>query len=200
MAVVERFNRTIKTRIWAYLSDLGTVCSVDVIQKLVDAYNHSHHRSIGLAPANVKTRHEANILARLYGDGDTHLKPPMLRGSMVKISKNKGVFDKGYMPNWSKEQFTVDEVPIARRGNKRRVYKNTDYNGDPVKGVWYFEELQQISQNQYRIVRILNRRKEADGSTELFVKWEGWSEKFNSFINETDKYDVATRWVLSYLA
>ena len=39
-AVVERLNRTIKTRIWTYLSDRGTVCWVDVIQKLVDAYNH----------------------------------------------------------------------------------------------------------------------------------------------------------------
>ena len=40
-AVVERFNRTIKTRIWTYLSDRGTVRWVDVIQDLVDAYNNS---------------------------------------------------------------------------------------------------------------------------------------------------------------
>ena len=36
-AAVERFNRTIKTRIWTYLSDRGTVRWVDVIQDLVDA-------------------------------------------------------------------------------------------------------------------------------------------------------------------
>ena len=52
-AVVERFNRTIKTRIWTYLSDRGTVRWVDVILDLVDAYNHSRHRSIGMAPADV---------------------------------------------------------------------------------------------------------------------------------------------------
>ena len=39
-AVEERFTRTIKTRIWIYLSDRGTVRWVDVIQDLVDAYNH----------------------------------------------------------------------------------------------------------------------------------------------------------------
>ena len=39
-AVVERFNRTIKTRIWTYLSDCGSVRWLDVIQDLVDAYNH----------------------------------------------------------------------------------------------------------------------------------------------------------------
>ena len=52
-AVVKRFNRTIKTRILTYLSDRGTVSWVDVIQNLVNAYNHSRHRSIGMAPADV---------------------------------------------------------------------------------------------------------------------------------------------------
>ena len=146
-----------------------------------------------MAPADMDKRQDYTLWTRLYGDGDTHLKPPMPRGSSVRISKNNSVFDKGYMLNWSKEHFTVDEVPIPRRRNKRRVYKIAHYNGDPVKGVWYPEELQHISQNQYRIERVLKRGKAADGSTELFVKKEGWPEKFNLWINETDKYDVATR-------
>ena len=118
-----------------------------------------------MAPADVDKRHEDTLWTRLYGDGNRNLESTMPCGLMVKIMKNKGVFDKGYMPNWSKEYFTVDEVPIPRRGNKRRVYKIADYNGDPVKGVWYPEELQQVSQNQYCIERILKRRKAADGST-----------------------------------
>ena len=145
-----------------------------------------------MAPADVEKHHEDTLWTRLYGDGDTHLKPAMPRNSTVRISKNKGVFDKGYMPNWSKEHFTVDEVPNPRRGNKRRVYKIADYNGDPVKGVWYPEELQQIYQNQYCIERVLKRRNAEDKSIELFVKWERWPDKCNSWINETDKYDVAT--------
>ena len=36
-AVAERFYRTIKTRIWTYLSDRGTVRWVDIIGQLVDA-------------------------------------------------------------------------------------------------------------------------------------------------------------------
>ena len=109
-----------------------------------------------MAPADVDKRHEDTLWTRIYGYGDTHLKPPMPRGSMVRISKNKGVFDKGYMPNWSTEHFTVGKVPIPRCVNKGRVYKIADYNGDSVKGVWYPEELQQISQNQYRIERLYN--------------------------------------------
>ena len=75
VAVVEQFNRTIKTRIWTNLSDRGTMRWVDVIQDLVDAYNHSRHRSIGMAPADVQKKNENRLWVRLFGDGDTYLKP-----------------------------------------------------------------------------------------------------------------------------
>ena len=189
-AVVERFNRTIKTRIWTYLSDKGTVRWSDVLQDLVRSYNHSRHRTIGMAPADVEKKDEDRLWVRMYGDGDTHLKPPLPHGAMVRINKNKGVFDKGYMPNWSKEHFSIGEVPQARKATKRRVYKINDYNGEPVIGSWYPEELQKINDNQYRIEKVLRRRTAADGTQELFVKWEGWPEKFNSWISENDQFNV----------
>ena len=98
-AVVERFNRTIKTKIWTYLSDRGTVRLVDVIQDLVDAYNNSRHRSIGMAPSDVKKKDENRLWVRLFGDGDTYLKPRIPQGAMVRASSHKTIFDKGYMPN-----------------------------------------------------------------------------------------------------
>ena len=74
-SMVERFNRIIKTRIWTYLSDRGTVRWVDIIQNLVDAYNNSRQRSIGMSPADVQKKDENRLCVRLFGDGDTHLKP-----------------------------------------------------------------------------------------------------------------------------
>ena len=99
-AVVERFNRTIKTRIWTYMSEKGTVRWVDVLQKLIVSYNQSFHLSIGMAPTDVKHKDENRIWARRYGDGDIHLKQKALPVSaMVRINKSKGVLDKWYMPN-----------------------------------------------------------------------------------------------------
>ena len=72
-AVVEIFNRTIKTRIWTYLSNRGTVRWLDVIQDLVNFHNHSRHRSIGMAPADVQKKDENRLCVRLLGEGDTHL-------------------------------------------------------------------------------------------------------------------------------
>ena len=189
-AVVERFNRTIKIRIWAYLSDRGTVRWVDIIQDLVDAFNHSRHRFIGMAPANVQKKDKNRLWVRLFGDGNTYLKSLIPQGAMVRASSHKTIFDKGYMPNWTKEHFTVSQTVPPKKGTKRLVYKLMDYNDEVVKGSWYPEELQEISDNWYRIEKVLRRRTLPDGTKELFVRLEGWPEKHNSWINKTDKYDV----------
>ena len=147
-AVVERFNRTIKTRIYTFLSDRGTARWVDVIQDSVKAYNNSFHRTIGMAQNQVRKQDEPRLLVKIYDDGDTLLRPKILKGSMVRLNKSKGVFDKGYLPNRSKEHFQVMDVPEAKRGAKRPVYKLEDYSGEEVKGSWYPEELQIITHNQ----------------------------------------------------
>ena len=94
------------------------------------------------------------------------------------------------MLNWTKEHFTVSQALPVRRGTQRRVYKLVDYNNDEVKGSWYPEEVQEITDNQYRIEKVLRSRTLPDGTKELFVRWEGWPDKYNSWIKETDKYDV----------
>ena len=91
-AVVERFKWTIKTKIWTYLSDRGTVRWVDVIQDVVDAYNHSRHRSIGMAPADVQKKDKNGLWVSLFGDGDTYLKPLIFQGAMVPASSHKNFF------------------------------------------------------------------------------------------------------------
>ena len=189
-AVVERFNRTIKSSIWTYLSDRGSVRWINVIQDMVDAYNHSRHRSIGMTPAKVQKKDDNRLWVRLYGDGDTHLKIPILQGTMLRASRQTTIFDKGYMPNWTKEHYTVSQAVTPRRGTKRRVYKLVDYYDENVKGTWYPEEIQEISDNLCRIEQMFRKRTLPDNTKELFVRWEGWPVKYNSWIKETDKYDV----------
>ena len=127
----------------------------------------------------------------MYDDGDTLLKPKIPKGAMVRLNKAKSVFDKGYLPNWSKEHFQVKDVPEPKRGAKRPVYKLEDYSGEEIKGSWYPEELQKITNNQYRIEKVLRRRTTSDGRKEKLVRWEGWPDKFNSWIDESVEYDVA---------
>ena len=109
---------------------------------------------------------------------------------MVRASSHTTIFEKGYMPNRIKENFTVSKAVPPRKVTKRRLYKLVDYNDKNVIGSWYPEELQEISDNQYRIETVLRRRTLPNGTKDIFVQWKGWPEKYNSWITETDKFDV----------
>ena len=178
-AVVERFNRTLKTRIWTYFSAQNTKRYIDVLPRIVQSYNHSHHRSIGMAPADVKKKDEDSIWQRLYGDAKPRaLKVEMAPGQTVRLSKVKTTFEKGYMPNWTEQHFTVEGTSAP----KRRIYKLQNIRGDPINGTFYQEEIQPIGKTEHLVEKIIKRRQTPEGTSEIFVKWKGWPDQFNTWI------------------
>ena len=182
-AVVERFNRTLKTRIWTYFSAKNTKRYLDVLEEIVKAYNNSSHRSIGMAPSQVTKKDEDLIWFRMYGDGTR--RPPKLSmtpGQAVRVSRVKGAFDKGYLPNWTEQHYRLEGTSAG----DRRVYKLQNIRGEPIDGTYYTEEIQPIGQNEYRIEKILKRRTLANGTKEALIKWKGWSDKFNTWIPTDD--------------
>lgn len=104
------------------------------------------------------------------------------------------------MPNWSREDFRVTDRVESNDG--RVVYRIEDKQGEPIKGVFYREELQPISRNQYRIEQVLKQRRTRLAGkgmrVEYLVKWDGWPAKFNSWISreELTRYRHAVRYVL----
>ena len=52
-AIVERFNRTFKNKMYRYFTAANTFRYVNVLQNLVKSYNNTYHRSIGMKPINV---------------------------------------------------------------------------------------------------------------------------------------------------
>ena len=101
----------------------------------------------------------------------------------MRIGKNKMIFDKGYLPNWTEEIFTITER-IAR---KPPVYRLSDFNGDLIFGTFYEYELQKIIKEDdvYRVERVLRKRTRL-GQREVLVKWKGYPNEFNSWINVKD--------------
>ena len=183
-AVVERFNRTLKSRMWTYFTAHQTHHYLDILPKLLDSYNNTYHRSIGRAPNKVRKEDENAIWVRLYGDGGARVdvRKRSKKGQMVRVSKVKGAFEKGYIPNWSEEHFLVQ----SDKRNPRTVYKLTDKEGEELKGSWYPEEVQEISTNKYLVEKVLRRRTDAQGEKEVLVKWKGWPKKFNTWIPASD--------------
>ncbi len=190
-AMVERFNRTLKAKMWRYFTSRNTRRFIDVLPNLLQAYNHSWHRTIGMRPADVKRKHETQLWLRMYGSHQTVMarksKEPL---SVVRMTKKKGDFEKGYAPNWTEEQFQVThEVPA-----ERRVYKVKDLAGEHISGCFYKEELQNVDNSEYKylVESIIGHRGTAK-NRESLVKWKGWPHKFNTWLPDKDlkNYDVS---------
>ena len=56
-----------------------------------------------------------------------------------------------------------------------------DLNDEPITGSFYEKELQKISQEKFRIEKVLKRK-----GDKLYVKWKGYDSCFNSWIDEKD--------------
>ena len=65
--MVERFNRTLKTRKWKYFTATNTCIYIDIFQDIVQGYNNSYHRSTGRAPASVSLLNVGQVRRKLYG-------------------------------------------------------------------------------------------------------------------------------------
>src|SRR5271165_3004314 len=64
-AVVERFNRTLKSRVFRFFMWSRSYRYVDALQDLVDSYNRSYHRSIKMAPIDVGIENEDQVRSSL---------------------------------------------------------------------------------------------------------------------------------------
>ena len=105
-------------------------------------------------------------------------------GDSVKVSYLKRKFDREYSERWSGEIFTI----IERKLNQGiPMYKLKDYNNDIIEGYFYQSELQLAyigDEVVYKIEKVLDRRTK-NKRREVLVKWKGWPEKFNSWIEES---------------
>ena len=68
-AVVERFNRTLKSRMWRYFTHNNTYRYGDVLQELVSGYNASPHKGVGMAPIEVSDSNQLKIWKKYYSQG-----------------------------------------------------------------------------------------------------------------------------------
>lgn len=183
-SVVERFNRTFKNKMYKYSTYKNTLCYIDVLPQLVKSYNNTYHRSIKMKPSEVTKANEGKVWHTLYGNNiQMRVRFKFQVGDRVRISKAKRIFKKSYLPNFTEELFTV----YKRFLRQVPVYKLKDDAGEILDGTFYEPELQKIIKNDdvYRVEKVLRKRKRR-GVTEYFVKWKGYSDKFNSWVSEKD--------------
>ena len=136
-SVVERWNRTMKNRMWKMFTANNNTVYWDKIDKLVNNYNNTKHSSVKMTPNEAsKKENEEKVFVNLYGNLIywKPKKPKFAIGDKVRISKYKRrVFDKGYTPNWTEEVFVVDKVLPT----KPVTYEIVDSMGEEIEGSFY---------------------------------------------------------------
>jgi hypothetical protein len=182
-AIIERFNRSLKTRMFRYLTHHRTNRWIDALDDLVASYNGSYHRSIGMSPNDVTPEKSEIITRRLYPEKP----PPKWKfniGDTVRISKYKHIFEKGYSQNWTDELFTI----VERYPTHPVTYGLNDLAGESIKGKFYEQELQKVDKRDdvYRVEKILKTRKR-NGQVQYLIKWLGFPDKFNSWTDNVSR-------------
>ena len=180
-AVVERFNRTLKSEMWRYFTYKSTRRFIDVLPDLIRSYNNTYHSSIGMKPSEVDATNEELVRKKLYPLKSK--KKPKWKysvGDKVRITMRRQPFKKGYTGNWSEEIFVV----TVRYPTQPVTYGIKDLADEDIKGKFYEQELQKIDKRDdvYIIEKIIKTRKRA-GKIEHFVKWRGYPSKFNSWVS-----------------
>jgi transposase InsO family protein len=183
-ACVERFNRTLKTRIYRYFTAKHTNRWIDVLQSLINSYNKTFHRTIGMAPNDVTSENAQQVAKRMYPLKVTpHFKFHL--GDTVRITIYKHIFVKGYTQNWTEEVYTI----IERHESNPPTYSISDLAGEEIKGRFYEQELQKViktEDDEYIVEKVLKTRKR-NGQLEYYVKWRGYADNFNSWTTSLHK-------------
>ena len=186
-AIAERFIRTLRRKMeMSYIVNQNTVW-YNVLQNLMEEYNTSYHRSVGMSPEQAsKPEHYGQVFDKLYPRMRRHRAAnakgaaggELRVGDKVRISLHKRHFEKGATANWSEEIFTVSQ---AMSNSIPPVYKLEDLMGEKIEGGFYREQLEKTNQSIYRIDKVLKNRRR-NGRDESLVRWSGYSDKFDSWL------------------
>ena len=168
VVVAEEFIRTLKSKIYKYMTSISKNVYINKLDDIVNEYNNTYHTTIKMKPIDVKDNSYINA------DKEINNKDPKFKfGDRVRISKYKNIFAKGYTPNWSEEVFVIKKV----KNTVPWTYVIIDLNGEEIIGTFYGKELQKTNQEEFRIEKVVKRK-----GDKIYAKWKGYDNSFNSYI------------------
>ena len=192
-SIVERFNRTLKAKMYKYFTAKGTRKYLEVLPKLVHSYNHTYHRSIKTYPANVNESNKKVVFFNLYKVAtprdyifSKYSKTKLQSGDKVRKAYELNPMDKRFYPNWTDVIYTVDK---SIKGRSKPLYVLKSFDGHTLPQRFYPEEIQKVKENLYRIESIV-KRQTLNGQPGYIVKWLGYSPEHNSWVPANAIKDV----------
>ena len=90
-ALAERFIRTLKNKMYKCMTSVSKIVYIDKLGDVVNKYNNTYHSTIKIKPVDVKSS------AYIDSSKENNKKDPKFKiGHIVRISKHKNIFGKGY--------------------------------------------------------------------------------------------------------
>ena len=186
-SIVERFNKTLKSKLWRYFTYKNTYDYISVLPDILTSYNNTYHRSIKMAPNQVNEDNRMKVFETLYPDrqmASSRKKIKFRKGDYVRIQETRKIFQKGYHGHWTREIFLIKAVLPT----EPPTYEIEDLMSEAIQGKFYAEELQKIAKPDdiYRVEKILKTRRRA-GKTEYLVRYQGYPPKFDSWTGDISR-------------
>ena len=166
----ERFIRTLKTKIYKYMTLISKNLYIDKLDDTVNEYQNTYHRKIKKKPVDIKdsTYIDCNKTVN-------HEDPKFKVGDHVRISKYKNIYAKGYTLNLSEEDFVITEV----KNTVSWTYVINDLNR-----AFYEKELLKTNQQEFRTEKVIKVK-----GDKLYIKWKAGfnlESSFHSWIGKKD--------------
>ena len=192
-ALAERAIRTLKARIYRFITSQNSSRYIDELQNMVSAYNRSPHSGLKnkQTPVAIHNLEDPSAIKRqfhvMYKNPKqpvSSISPPLAVGEIVRLvgSARSSIFHKGYTQQKTHEVFRIKSV---KHKNHPRTHLLEDLSGEPIQGVFYAPELVLSVLPESYDIKILRSRK-IKGKKQYFVSWLGYPTSFNSWIDAND--------------
>ena len=190
-SIAERLIRTLKGKLYRYMSHHNTRTYINVLPSIIDSYNNTPHRGLGnnKTPFQIHTlsdlsdiREQFNIMYKTREPGTKTISSNLSIGQVVRIAdeKRNSIFRRGYTVQNTLEIFKIRATDASQ---SPVIYHLEDLNGEPIKGIFYREELIPTKLPEFYHIDII-RSKTVAGRKKYLVKWRGYPETFNSWIDQ----------------
>ena len=163
-SIAERVIRTLKNKIYRYLTNKNTLTYVRIIPAIVRAYNNTVHRALkndAITPSILHHSKNKYLWTKqfnvMFKDKTVNQKSKLKVGDTVRIvsSRRDSRFNKAYLMQNTEEIFRISE--ISQIGDID-VYKLRDLENEAISGRFYRSELTPTSLPEYYPIEIIKER------------------------------------------
>lgn len=183
----ERAIKVLKQKIYRYINHKANYHFLSVLPSIVKSYNSSYNRIIKTSPDQVTKDNDHIIWERTYLKSveQRENKPSKYKfkvGDHCRITYERKPFDKFYNETHTEEVFLIRK----RLNTSPTTYLLKDWKGEHLDGCFYDKELQKVvvvKDKTYKIEKVLKERTLPSGKKQSFVKWSGYPDKFNEWID-----------------